>query len=335
MNYSISVCIPTYNQAHYLAKAINSAANQTLKPFEIIVSNDCSTDNTAAVLKKLSSEISELKIINQSYNLGMAKNADACLRAATGDYIVSLDSDDYLESNYCQILSDLLQQHPEAGYAHANVQEIDQFGNQTKQRILYRNIILQNANEALKAALKGYRVAANIIMFRKTALQDVQYITGRPNYTKDFHIAADLAAHGWGNVFSNQILAYYRVWLDAGKARMKRKLDEITGVTRVFEEILEPAFVKNHWNIKKISYSQKQFACKLSDCLSWNVYTKEEKQELITAIKKLSSSKKTLFYIWIYSNGFYVLINGMSICQKRLKQLAKKILLSFRKRSFS
>ena len=80
----VSVCIPTFNQAAYIEQTIKSCTQQTLKPFEILVSNDCSTDNTLEVLKRLSQEISILKVINQPGNRGMVPNTDAVLRAATG-----------------------------------------------------------------------------------------------------------------------------------------------------------------------------------------------------------------------------------------------------------
>lgn len=59
----ISICIPTFNQAKYLVQAIRSASEQSEKPFEIIVSNDCSTDHTSEVLEMLTKEIKELKAI--------------------------------------------------------------------------------------------------------------------------------------------------------------------------------------------------------------------------------------------------------------------------------
>ena len=49
----ISICIPAYNQANYIEQAVRSAAMQTVTPFEIIVSDDCSTDDTVAILERL------------------------------------------------------------------------------------------------------------------------------------------------------------------------------------------------------------------------------------------------------------------------------------------
>ena len=83
----VSVCIPTYNQSLYIEQAIQSAAQQSHPPFEIIVSNDCSTDGTAEILEKLAKEIPSLKVFNQPVNLGMVPNTNAVLRLATGEFI--------------------------------------------------------------------------------------------------------------------------------------------------------------------------------------------------------------------------------------------------------
>lgn len=327
---SISICIPTYNQAEYLKQAILSSLNQSLQPIEIIVSNDCSTDNTKVLLEQLSTEIPILKVINQPVNLGIARNTDNCLRLANGDYIVRLDSDDYLDPNYIKKLSNLLDVFPEAGYAHASVQEIDQNGSFLKARRLARRSGIQLSTDALKAASKGYRVAANIIMFRRTALSNVNYITGRPDYVEDFHLSAALAAAGYANVYLDEILSYYRMWIDAGRVRQKRKLMEITGLYRVFSEVLEPAYRSRGWNVKILNTRRTALASRQANCLSWDVYTSKEKSELFEALAKLSSSRRAKFYRWIYINGLGRIVELYSKLTFYPVHITKTLLLRFR-----
>lgn len=299
----ISVCIPSYNQSQYLKIAVLSAANQTFKPFEIIVSNDCSTDNTTTVLEELRDKVQELVIVNQPNNLGIAANTDACLRLATGDYIVRLDSDDYLLPTYCERLSNLLLLFPEAGYAHAAVHEVDENHKILKQRWLARPTSFQSSIEALKAASRGYMVAANIVMFKKSALENVNYLFGRPDYVEDFHLNVSLSAAGYGNIYCNEILAYYRVWVDSKRVRQKRKLMEIEGVKRVYDDILLPEYQKRNWKIGILKKNKENFACRNTDCLSWKVYSFQEKNELKKALWSISSSGKVRLYTWINMNG--------------------------------
>ena len=322
----ISVCIPTFNQGTYVKQTILSVVNQTKKADEIIVSNDCSTDNTSEVLAELSLQIPELRVINQPVNLGISKNTDACLREATGDYIVRVDSDDLLMPDYIRELSSLLDQFPAAGYAHASVQEIDSEGSNLKIRSLYRNNIFQNSLEALKAAVSGYRVAANILMFRKKALEDAGYISCKENFAEDYFLSASIAGTGWGNVYINKVLSCYRVWSDGGKVRQRRKLAEINGLNAVFNQAIIPAFKKNGLNPQIAYRAVIRFASKHADCLSWNVYSYEEKNELQTAILNLSSSKRTRFYVWAYKNKLGALIIAWNNGKFYLKQQVKKLL---------
>lgn len=326
----ISVCIPTYNQSQYLPQAIHSVFNQTMMPSEIIVSDDCSTDNTAEVLQELSQEIPILKVIRKNTNLGISQNTDECLRAATGEFIVRLDSDDLLEPTYIEKLSASLSKFPEAGYAHAAVQEIDQHGDFLRQRRLARQAGFQTGDTALLAAKKGYRVAANIIMFRRSALESVNYITGRPNSAEDYHLSAALAAAGFGNVYINEILAFYRIWTDAGKARQRRKLLEINGIRSVFVEVLEPAYKQRNWGLTQLRKRRVALASGLSDCLGWNVYTLQEKQELAEAIKQLSSAKRVKIFRWIHLNGFGNILNMYGKLMERLRLKAKEIIMARR-----
>jgi len=324
----ISVSIPTYNQGQYVEKAILSAFNQTLKPFEIIVSNDCSTDDTMEVLERLKLTVPILKVINQPVNLGIGGNVDACLKAASGKLILRLDSDDYLEPDYCAVMSALMAEYPEAGYGHANVGEVDQFDRTLKNRTLFRNAVYQTGEEALKAAVKGYRVAANILIFRKAALESVNYMAGRPDFGEDYHLAADLAAKGWGNVFSAKILSHYRVWTDTGKVRQKRKMRELTGLLSVFKDVIEPAFTQRNWDKNSIEKSKENIACSQSDCLGWDVYTAEEISELAEAVLNLSGSGKTKRFIWLNRNGFGKYLKGIKQLEGSLKSFVKDNLLA-------
>jgi glycosyltransferase involved in cell wall biosynthesis len=325
-----SVCIPTYNQAPYLEQAIRSACKQTSLPYEIIVSDDCSSDNTWEVLKRLSQEIPFLKIISHEKNLGIAANTDNCLRMATGDFIVRLDSDDYLAPRYIENLSELLIKNPQAGYAHADVQEIDQHGNLLKQRKLFAKPGLQSSENALKSALKGYRVAANIIMFRRDTLEKVNYLKSRPDFGEDYHLACSISAAGFGNVYVNEVLSYYRVWVDIGCARQKRKLAEINGLCRVFEEVLEPAYERNGWSLSKLKKRKTQFACIHANCLSWKIYNVNEKEKLARELYKLSSSRRTRFFVWLYLNGLGNLMNFFIKVKALCKSLVKNLLLNFK-----
>jgi glycosyltransferase involved in cell wall biosynthesis len=88
---TVSVVIPTYNYAHYLPRAIESAINQTYSPLEIIVVDDASTDQTPDILKAYGSRIT---VVRKENNEGPTKARNLGLTAVSGDLIAFLDSDD-------------------------------------------------------------------------------------------------------------------------------------------------------------------------------------------------------------------------------------------------
>jgi len=323
MDKKISVAIPTFNQSQYLEKAILSAYNQSLKPFEIIVYNDCSTDNTYEVLLKLSNNIKELKIFHQEKNRGISINKEQCLKACSGDYILLLDSDDMLRTDYCKTLVNLLEVYPEAGYAHGNVQEIDENGQKTKIRSLYRKEEYLGPEQDLKRQINGMKVAANIIIYKKEALERINYFNCKANFAEDWYMLCELAAAGYGNIFSNKILSAYRVWSDTGKVRQKRKLEEIHGVTLVYNEVLKPAFIKRSWSLKSMQKAITKRAINYSDCLAVSYFSKDEKEKLHKALLQLSNTSYTRFIFKIRTSKLNTVLSLRSKLVMKSKNIIK------------
>lgn len=103
MNKKISIIVPVYNNEKYLEKCLISLLNQTYKNIEIIIIEDNSTDKSREILKNYSSN-KNIKIINNSKNMGAAYSRNIGLEAASGEYIGFIDSDDYVETDYYEKL---------------------------------------------------------------------------------------------------------------------------------------------------------------------------------------------------------------------------------------
>lgn len=94
-----SVIIAAYNIQSYIERAILSVVNQTFKNLEIIVVNDCSTDNTEEKILNLCSEHKDIIYIKHEENKKLGAVRNTGLKIANGEYIIFLDGDDYLASN--------------------------------------------------------------------------------------------------------------------------------------------------------------------------------------------------------------------------------------------
>ena len=97
-NPKVSVIIPVYNVEKYLKECLDSIVNQTLKDIEIICVNDGSTDNSLKIIKDFAQIDNRIVIINQQ-NFGVSSARNQGIKKAIGEYIIFVDSDDWLELN--------------------------------------------------------------------------------------------------------------------------------------------------------------------------------------------------------------------------------------------
>jgi glycosyltransferase involved in cell wall biosynthesis len=93
----VSVCIPTYNYAEYISRAIESVLNQDFKDYELIIQDDCSSDRTREVVQKYLTDERIIFEVNKE-NLGLPGNWNHCLSKARGEYIKFVLADDTLSS---------------------------------------------------------------------------------------------------------------------------------------------------------------------------------------------------------------------------------------------
>lgn len=103
INPKISVIVPVYNAEKTISKCIQSLLEQTFQEFELILVNDGSKDNSLQLLKEFEEHHSNFKVIDQ-VNGGASIARNTGLDAASGDYIVFVDIDDYLDSDYLDVL---------------------------------------------------------------------------------------------------------------------------------------------------------------------------------------------------------------------------------------
>lgn len=103
----ISIIIPCFNAEKTLEKCLKSVVQQFYANLEIIIIDDGSTDETSLIYNKFQSNDERILVLKQQ-NSGVSKARNTGVKAATGDYICFVDSDDWAELNYCSELYSLL-----------------------------------------------------------------------------------------------------------------------------------------------------------------------------------------------------------------------------------
>ncbi len=125
MGATVAVIIPTYNRAHLVTEAIESALNQTRAPDEIIVVDDGSTDDTWERLQTCPPPVRSIRQANQ----GRSAARNAGIAQCTADLICFLDSDDRLTPSSIEARAGWLESHPEDDVAYGYVARVDFDGN--------------------------------------------------------------------------------------------------------------------------------------------------------------------------------------------------------------
>ena len=99
MNYLMSIIVPFYNVEQYIDRCIQSLLNQTYQNIEILLVDDCSPDNTLEIAQQYAKTDSRIKILQYEKNRGLGGARNYGIQNAKGEYILFVDSDDYIEAN--------------------------------------------------------------------------------------------------------------------------------------------------------------------------------------------------------------------------------------------
>ena len=163
----ISIILAVYNVEPYLKRSLDSLMNQTMKDLEFICIDDCSTDNSLAVLKEYEAKDSRFKIIASDKNYGAAIARNKGLEVACGEYLGFIDPDDDIDLNYYE---ELYKRAKEADYDIAKCvrKTIKQDGTITKSNlngIIRKNGIYLFTYEWTTAIYKSSIIFENNIRF--------------------------------------------------------------------------------------------------------------------------------------------------------------------------
>lgn len=161
---SVSVVIAAYNQGRYLAGALRSAINQTRPPLEIIVVDDGSTDDTAAVVGSFGDAVHYVWQENQ----GLAGARNTAIRAATSDYVAFLDSDDEWMPTFLERIMETAEHYPEAAAYYSGWCYVDADGNRLPQEAHTR---LVKQDEVYSALLRANFINGSTFVVRRRVFE--------------------------------------------------------------------------------------------------------------------------------------------------------------------
>lgn len=116
----VSVLIPVYNRASIVGETIDCVINQSYKNLEIIICDNCSTDDTFEVLRNYQRKDERIKIYRNESNLGPVLNWKRCFEESSGKYIKLLFSDDLIEYSFIDICTAVLESHNDMAFVYTS-----------------------------------------------------------------------------------------------------------------------------------------------------------------------------------------------------------------------
>lgn len=200
MKNLVSVIIPVYNAAKTIEKTIKSVLHQSYTYFEIIIIDDCSTDNSFQIIEELSESDSRIILYRNEKNLGVAKTRNAGINIAKGEFISFLDSDDIWKSTKLEKQLEYIKQN-NGDICYTSYEMID--NNET-------NRVLRGVPKEInyKGLLKENVICCSTTIVKSDLLK--KYLFETEFFHEDFVLWLKLLRAGYKAVGIQETLVIYR-----------------------------------------------------------------------------------------------------------------------------
>ncbi|MER3434431.1 MAG: glycosyl transferase family 2 [Leptolyngbya sp. ERB_1_1] len=212
----ISVCIPTYNRAHFLPYAINSVMAQTVSDWELIVCDDGSQDATSEVMAQYYDP--RIRYIRHPQNVGKSNNMRSGFEAATGTYFIKFDDDDRLTPEFLQKTSEILDRDSTIDFVgtdhwiiNSNNQRQLELTEKNSQKWGRTELVEGIPTSLLETVFVKQSFQTGSTLFRMQALREIDYMRPNIQNCEDNDLFVRLALNEKVGYYLPQRLMEYRV----------------------------------------------------------------------------------------------------------------------------
>lgn len=215
----VSVCIPAYNNAEYIAETIQCILDQTLTDLELVICDDHSKDNTVEVIKSFDDP--RIRLIINEKNLGMSGNWNNCLKYCRGKYIKLICADDMLAPTALEKEVGVLEINPTAVMSESDTQFRNLEGVTKGSYKRYPASGLVDGKKIAKAGIlyKNFFGAPLNNTFRASVLEKVSGFDTDFTYILDYNFFVDVACLGDVYII-HEPLNYFRLRNDSNTGKV-------------------------------------------------------------------------------------------------------------------
>lgn len=236
----VSVCVTSYNYARYLPACVESVRAQTYGRWELIVCDDCSTDDTPAVMARYADD-PRIRYLRNERNLGMNGNLRHAAGQGTGEYVKVLCADDWMAPRCLERMVELMEAHPEAGIGTSAEFLADEAGRPLRVQFLFGEPVSVVPGERMLDGLsRGEGFGGNSSFFlRRAAYERVGGYDDTLVYAADTELAARLCRDG-AYLHTDEPLFYGRQQPASSSSVNTRKLLDVRDAFTIADKTFRP-----------------------------------------------------------------------------------------------
>src|ERR1017187_2348151 len=256
LNSKVSIIIPMFNQAQYVAQAIESALGQNHRNVEVIAVDDGSTDNTPAVAAQFTGR-PNFKYIRQE-NTGLPGARNRGLPEATGDYACFLDSDDYFSPDKTARQAQLLDENPELGFVYCDIVTVDPAGQPAAEQFSIGKISRVLSGNIFQSLMLGGYFPPHTVMIRRSILSELGGFDPELGGHADYDLWLRMSGAGHKTCYQDEPLAFYQIHPDSMSKDGQHMNETRVATFRKIARLHPDAFAEslNHLQQKAQDYFQ-------------------------------------------------------------------------------
>lgn len=247
MTPTVSILTAVYNGAHYLPDTITSVLAQDMPDWELIISDNVSTDETADVAQRYAQEDDRIKYFRNETHVSAVENFNLCYRRSDpqSTYIALLASDDWWEPTFLSQLTAIGKQYPSVAFIHSDMYRTDPDGKIVNR---YADLFKRNPDPGLHQAVEelfeGVYINIMAALINRKVLNEIypvdDLLDPELKLTPDFNLWLQLLIRGAYGYYIPEPLAYYRKH-DAAMTMRARNIPRLYEEITIFKEKIREA----------------------------------------------------------------------------------------------
>ncbi len=239
---TVSVVMPAYNAERFIEESIRSVIGQTYEDWELLVIDDCSSDSTRAIIKKLATEDGRIKLIENARNIGVADTRNKGFDLCKGSYVALLDSDDVWLSDKLE-RQVILAKETGADIIYCSYKMIDEHG------VTVCDDFIVSETVDFESCLIKSEISCSTALLSKKIIDNYRF--NRAYYHEDLVLWLQLLRDGYTAKGIPEVLVSYRL-LDNG--RSSKKVRSALNRWRIYRKYLKLPLLKSIKSITKYAF---------------------------------------------------------------------------------